>query len=109
MSEKRMRTGDGREAVAAMGDQSQSTDDRPRVDGLSAGDNKPDDLDLTSTTNTDEDATEVPGLPRLNYNLWDHKIKLTIVTALLVAECSLIPVTFFYGLYLGTTLRHGIS
>ena len=109
MFEKQEQAGAGHEPATAMCDQSQTTDDRPRADGLSAGGNKPDDMDLTSTTNTDEDATERPGLPRLNYNLWDHKIKLSIVTALLVAECSLIPVTFFYGLYFFTTLRHGIG
>lgn len=51
---------------------------------------------------------EVPGLPRLNYNLLEHKWKLSIVTFLLVLESSLLPIALFYGLWYGTTLRHGI-
>lgn len=54
------------------------------------------------------DASELPGLPRLNYNLWDYKLKLSIVTFLLVLESSLIPLALFYGLWFRTTLRHGI-
>jgi len=54
------------------------------------------------------DTQELPGLPRLNYNLWDYKTKLFIVTFLLVAESSLIPLALFYGLWFRTTLRHGI-
>ncbi|SPO07238.1 uncharacterized protein DNG_09932 [Cephalotrichum gorgonifer] len=51
---------------------------------------------------------EVPGLPRLNYNILDHKRKLFIVVSLLVLESSLLPIALFYGLWFGTTLRHGI-
>jgi len=52
--------------------------------------------------------SEVHGLPRLNYNLWDHKTKLCIVSGLLILECSVLPIVLFYGLWYGTTLRHGI-
>jgi len=53
--------------------------------------------------------TEVlPGLPRLNYNLWNYKWKLFIVTFLLAIESSLVPIALFYGLWFRTTLRHGI-
>ncbi len=48
------------------------------------------------------------GLPRLNYNLWDHKTKLIIVTALLVLELSLLPIILFYTLWFTTNLQHGI-
>lgn len=52
---------------------------------------------------------EQPGLPRLNYNLKDHKKTLVIVVSLLVIESSLLPVALFYGLWFSTSLRHGIS
>ena len=48
------------------------------------------------------------GLPRLNYNLWDHKTKLLTVTALLVLELSLLPIILFYTLWFATNLQHGI-
>lgn len=70
--------------------------------------------DMTSAGSSTEDTTEtspreeVPGLPRLNYNLLDHKWKLSIVTFLLVLESSILPIALFYGLWFGTTLRHGI-
>jgi hypothetical protein len=51
---------------------------------------------------------EVPGLPRLNYNLRDHKTKLSIVSTLLIVESSLLPIALYYGLWFGTSLRHGI-
>lgn len=54
-----------------------------------------------------EDA-EVSGLPRLNYNPLNHKWKLYPVVFLLVLESSLLPIALFYGLWYGTTLRHGI-
>ncbi|KAK3315911.1 hypothetical protein B0H66DRAFT_273493 [Apodospora peruviana] len=53
-------------------------------------------------------AEELPGLPRLNYNLWDYKTKLFIVSGLLIIESSLLPIALFYGLWFHTTLRHGI-
>lgn len=52
---------------------------------------------------------EQPGLPRLNYNLKEHKTTLIIVVSLLVMETSLLPVALFYGLWFYTNLRHGIS
>lgn len=61
-----------------------------------------------SSTQGAEPREEVPGLPRLNYNLLEHKWKLGIVTFLLVLESSLLPIALFYGLWFGTTLRHGI-
>ena len=61
-----------------------------------------------SSTQGPEPREEVPGLPRLNYNLLEHKWKLGIVTFLLVLESSLLPIALFYGLWFGTTLRHGI-
>ncbi|KAM7212934.1 hypothetical protein V8F06_011689 [Rhypophila decipiens] len=65
--------------------------------------------DTTSTSDTtNSKPSSLPGLPRLNYNLWDYKIKLSIVTFLLVLESSLIPLALFYGLWFRTTLRHGI-
>lgn len=61
-----------------------------------------------SSTQGPEPREEVPGLPRLNYNLLEHKWKLSVVTFLLVLESSLLPIALFYGLWFGTTLRHGI-
>ncbi|KAK3402374.1 hypothetical protein B0T20DRAFT_137913 [Sordaria brevicollis] len=52
--------------------------------------------------------TDYPGLPRMNYNVLDYKWKLIIVSSLLVIESSLLPIALFYGLWYGTTLRHGI-
>lgn len=50
---------------------------------------------------------ELPGLPRLNYNLWHHRTKLSIVTTLLILESSLLPIALFYGLRY-TNLRIGL-
>ena len=61
-----------------------------------------------SSTQGEEPREEPAGLPRLNYNLLEHKWKLSIVTFLLVLESSLLPIALFYGLWFGTTLRHGI-
>ncbi|KAK0640665.1 hypothetical protein B0T16DRAFT_335694 [Cercophora newfieldiana] len=54
------------------------------------------------------DTEVLPGLPRLNYNLWHYKWKLFFVTFLLTIESSLVPIALFYGLWFHTTLRHGI-
>ncbi|KAI0011572.1 hypothetical protein F4779DRAFT_572284 [Xylariaceae sp. FL0662B] len=53
-------------------------------------------------------ADELPGLPRLNYNLWDHKLKLFLVGGLLLLEGSILPIILFYPLWFATNLRHGI-
>src|SRR5262245_9443386 len=47
-------------------------------------------------------------LPLLKYRIWDYKIKLFVVASLLIIESSLLPIALFYGLWFGTTLRHGI-
>ncbi|KAL2158808.1 hypothetical protein VTH06DRAFT_4000 [Thermothelomyces fergusii] len=54
------------------------------------------------------DACELPGLPRLRYRILDHKAKLSAVVFLLVLESSLLPVSLYYGLVPGTTLRPGL-
>ncbi|KAI0841187.1 hypothetical protein F5Y06DRAFT_293675 [Hypoxylon sp. FL0890] len=51
---------------------------------------------------------ELPGLPRLNYKLLDHKKKLFLVGGLLVLEGSILPIVLFYPLWFDTNLRHGI-
>ncbi|KAI1133209.1 hypothetical protein F5Y10DRAFT_229644 [Nemania abortiva] len=50
----------------------------------------------------------LPGLPRLEYNLMDHKLKLFVVSGLLICEGSVLPLILFYPLWFATTLRHGI-
>ena len=65
-------------------------------------------LTQSVTSGTSNDAMERNGLPRLDYNLWDYRKKLFFISSLLVAEMSLLPVALFYGLWYGTTLRHGI-
>jgi len=60
------------------------------------------------STMTGDVAEEVPGLPRLNYNLWEHKTKLFIMAFLLSLECSLLPIILYYSLWYKTNLRHGI-
>lgn len=54
------------------------------------------------------DFAELPGLPRLRYRILDYKLKLSIVVFLLILESSLLPISLYYGLILGTTLRPGI-
>jgi hypothetical protein len=49
-----------------------------------------------------------PGLPSLEYNILHYKEKLFFAVSLLVIESSLLPIALFYGLWYGTTLRHGI-
>ncbi|KAI1168374.1 hypothetical protein F5B18DRAFT_277888 [Nemania serpens] len=48
------------------------------------------------------------GLPRLEYNLLDHKMKLFLVSGLLILEGSILPLVLFYPLWYATTVRHGI-
>ncbi|KAI1172772.1 hypothetical protein F4777DRAFT_560455 [Nemania sp. FL0916] len=47
-------------------------------------------------------------LPRLEYNLLDHKTKLFLVSGLLILEGSVLPILLFYPLWYATNLRHGI-
>jgi len=47
-------------------------------------------------------------LPQLDYNLWDYKVKLCIISFLLILEMSILPIVLFYCLWFDTTLRHGI-
>lgn len=61
----------------------------------------------TTETTTTQRETPDP-LPQLNYNIWDHKPKLYTVCILLIIESSLLPISLFYSLWYGTTLRHGI-
>lgn len=51
---------------------------------------------------------ELPGFPRLEYNLMHHKKKLFIVSGLLIFEGSLLPIVLFYPLWYATNVRHGI-
>lgn len=48
------------------------------------------------------------GLPRLEYNLMDHKMKLFVVSGLLILEGSILPLVLFYPLWYATSIRHGI-
>lgn len=54
------------------------------------------------------DFFELPGLPRLRYRILEYKVKLFTIVFLLVLESSLLPISLYYGLVLGTTLRPGI-
>ncbi|KAI1417027.1 hypothetical protein F5Y13DRAFT_153575 [Hypoxylon sp. FL1857] len=62
----------------------------------------------SSATARKQRSEELPGLPRLNYKLLDHKKKLFLVGGLLVLEGSILPIVLFYPLWFATTLRHGI-
>ncbi|KAI1379628.1 hypothetical protein F4677DRAFT_409813 [Hypoxylon crocopeplum] len=62
----------------------------------------------SSTTESKGPSEELPGLPRLNYKLLDHKKKLFLVGGLLLLEGSVLPIVLFYPLWFATTLRHGI-
>ncbi|KAF2973459.1 hypothetical protein GQX73_g122 [Xylaria multiplex] len=50
----------------------------------------------------------LPGLPRLEYRLMEHKTKLFVVSGLLIFEGSVLPIVLFYPLWYATNLRHGI-
>ncbi|KAK1835639.1 hypothetical protein QBC39DRAFT_340765 [Podospora conica] len=64
---------------------------------------------LPPTSAGDPSPNEVlPGLPRLDYNLWNYKWKLSFIVFLLVVESSLLPIALYYGLYFNTTLRLGL-
>ncbi|KAL7627941.1 hypothetical protein AAE478_002136 [Parahypoxylon ruwenzoriense] len=63
---------------------------------------------VSSTAATKDPMEELPGLPRLNYKLLDHKTKLFLVGGLLVLEGSILPIVLFYPLWFDTNLRHGI-
>ncbi|KAK4443454.1 hypothetical protein QBC34DRAFT_210713 [Podospora aff. communis PSN243] len=69
----------------------------------------PDPKDSTSADIPVTDTEVLPGLPRLNYNLWNYRKKLFIVTTLLAVESSIVPIALYYGLVFGTTLRQGIA
>ncbi|GAP86318.2 hypothetical protein SAMD00023353_1800940 [Rosellinia necatrix] len=56
----------------------------------------------------EEEFGELPGLPGLEYNLMDHKLKLFVVSGLLVFEGSVLPIILFYPLWYATNIRHGI-
>ncbi|KAI1386759.1 uncharacterized protein F4822DRAFT_325761 [Hypoxylon trugodes] len=62
----------------------------------------------SSAIANNDPSQELPGLPRLNYQLLDHKKKLFLVGGLLVLEGSILPLVLFYPLWYDTTLRHGI-
>ncbi|KAI8965562.1 hypothetical protein F5Y11DRAFT_312707 [Daldinia sp. FL1419] len=62
----------------------------------------------SSATPSKDPSEELPGLPRLNYKLLEHKKKLFLVGGLLVLEGSILPIVLFYPLWYDTTLRHGI-
>lgn len=57
---------------------------------------------------TEDRYGHLPGLPRLEYHLMDHKLKLFVVSGLLIFEGSLLPIVLFYPLWFATSLRHGI-
>ncbi|KAK0732505.1 hypothetical protein B0T21DRAFT_291090 [Apiosordaria backusii] len=79
---------------------------KPQVPPTRQNDSAKDATNATAATTTGL-PEELPGLPRLNYNLWDHKIKLSIFGGLLVLESSILPIALFYGLRY-SSLRIGL-
>ncbi|KAI1097299.1 hypothetical protein F4804DRAFT_181432 [Jackrogersella minutella] len=63
---------------------------------------------VSSAIAVKDPSEELPGLPRLNYRLLDHKKKLFLVGGLLLFEGSILPIVLFYPLWFDTDLRHGI-
>ncbi|KAI3338602.1 hypothetical protein F4824DRAFT_458222, partial [Ustulina deusta] len=61
-----------------------------------------------SMSMTKDEFGNLPGLPRLEYRLMDHKMKLFVVSGLLIFEGSILPLVLFYPLWYATDLRHGI-
>lgn len=57
---------------------------------------------------TRDEYGSLPGLPRLEYRLMEHKMKLFVVSGLLIFEGSLLPIVLFYPLWYLTNIRHGI-
>ncbi|KAK5625346.1 hypothetical protein RRF57_001062 [Xylaria bambusicola] len=57
---------------------------------------------------TRDEFGSLPGLPRLEYRLMEHRMKLFVVSGLLIFEGSLLPIILFYPLWYATGLRHGI-
>jgi hypothetical protein len=45
--------------------------------------------------------------PELPYYLWDHKLSISFFWFLILAESCFVPISLYYGLVFGTTLRHG--
>lgn len=60
-----------------------------------------------TTSSTQEKPNPNIDLPHLPYNLRDHKLSIAIYWTLISAECCLIPISFYYGLSNGTSLRPG--
>lgn len=52
--------------------------------------------------------TVPPGLVSLDYNPWDHRRKLVLMTGLLMTEFCFLPVALYYPLWYDTTLSHGV-
>ena len=52
--------------------------------------------------------TVPPGLVSLDYNPWDHRRKLVLMTGLLMTEFCFLPVALYYSLWYDTTLSHGV-
>ncbi|KAI1658353.1 hypothetical protein F4813DRAFT_356557 [Daldinia decipiens] len=73
-----------------------------------SGPDEPPDSSASSATASKDQSEELPGLPRLNYQILEHKKKLFLVGGLLVLEGSILPIVLFYPLWYYTTLRHGI-
>ena len=70
------------------------------------------DLEFQATVRRSRDGKpefKLMGLPRLDYNIMHYKLKLFVVTGLLIFEGSIAPVIFYYALTFGTDLREGIS
>ena len=45
--------------------------------------------------------------PPLPFSAWNRKLSITIFWFFILAETCFIPVSFYYGLWFGTTLNHG--
>jgi hypothetical protein len=45
--------------------------------------------------------------PPLPYSCWNHKLSIGIFWFFILAETCFVPISLYYGLWFGTTVRHG--
>ncbi|KAL1913090.1 Deoxycytidine monophosphate (dCMP) deaminase [Sporothrix stenoceras] len=66
------------------------------------------DTHIAAGLEADQRPTVPPGLVSLDYNPWDHRRKLVLMTGLLMTEFCFLPVALYYPLWYDTTLSHGV-
>ena len=60
-----------------------------------------------TTTSPSENTEKQPGPPPLPYNLREHKLTITLFWSLILTECTLIPIIFYFTISNLTDMRPG--